>query len=199
MTISFCVREENTVGKRENAAYQGFPKSCSSGLLKVRFCVIELGLFGIELSCRCAIWRFHWVGQRSRPSGLNEVSLDYFLVCSENTHGMYREKNILGCKLWWLKPLVLFWNTFTGMFLGDTLHTDRLKNMAAVGGRLFALYGHEEILKKSSSLKSLVRIGNNFTRLFLLWPFSIFVCEILIRWKTWLLWGGGEAFCTVWT
>ena len=35
--MSFYVREENTVGKRENAAYQGFPKSCSLGLLKVGF------------------------------------------------------------------------------------------------------------------------------------------------------------------
>ena len=40
------------------------------------------------------------------------------------------------------------------------------------GGGLFALYGHEEILKKSSSLKLGVRIWNNFTRLFLVWPFS---------------------------
>ena len=32
---------------------------------------------------------------------------------------------------------------------------------------LFALYGHEEIHKKSSTLKPLVRFGNNFTGMFL--------------------------------
>ena len=57
------------------------------------------------------------------------------------------------------------------------------------GGRLCALYGHEEILKKSSSLKPLFRIWNNFTRLFLVWPFSKTVCEILIHQKTWPPWG----------
>ena len=37
---------------------------------------------------------------------------------------------------------------------------------------LLALYRHEEeILKKSSSLKPLVRIWNNFTVMFLVWPF----------------------------
>ena len=35
---------------------------------------------------------------------------------------------------------------------------------------LFALYGHEEILKKCSSLKLLVRYWNNFTEMFLEWP-----------------------------
>ena len=37
ITMSFYVREENTIGKRENAACQGFPKSCSLVLLKVGF------------------------------------------------------------------------------------------------------------------------------------------------------------------
>ena len=37
---------------------------------------------------------------------------------------------------------------------------------------LLALYGHEEILKKSSSPKPLVRFWNNFTGTFLGWPFS---------------------------
>ena len=142
-----------------------------------------------------------------------------------------------------LKPLFLIGNNFTGIFLGGPFskivceknmaavgvgrivpwvalfknclrNFDPLKNMAAMGGRLFALYGHEEILQKSSSLKSLVLIGNNFTGiflggpfskivcekntwprwgwggLFLGWPFSKIVCEILIRPKTWPSWGG---------
>ena len=37
ITMSFYVRVENTIGKRENAACQGFPKSCSLVLLKVGF------------------------------------------------------------------------------------------------------------------------------------------------------------------
>ena len=37
---------------------------------------------------------------------------------------------------------------------------------------LLALYGHEEILKKSCSLKLRVRFWNNFTGMFLWWPFS---------------------------
>ena len=36
----------------------------------------------------------------------------------------------------------------------------------------FALYGHEEILKKSSSQKPLIRIWNNFTRLFVVTLFK---------------------------
>ena len=43
---------------------------------------------------------------------------------------------------------------------------------------LLALYGHEEILKKSSSPKLLVRFWNNFAGMFLGWPFSKVVCEI---------------------
>ena len=47
---------------------------------------------------------------------------------------------------------------------------------------LLALYGHEEeIHKKSSSLKPLVRFSNNFTGMFLGWPFSNIVREIMIR------------------
>ena len=46
---------------------------------------------------------------------------------------------------------------------------------------LLALYGHEEIIKKSSSLKPQVRFWNNFTGMFFGWPFSKVVCEILIR------------------
>ena len=45
---------------------------------------------------------------------------------------------------------------------------------------LFALYWHEEILKKSS-LRPLVRFWNNFTEMFLEWPFSKSVSEIFIR------------------
>ena len=103
----------------------------------------------------------------------------------------------------------LFWNRWSDFeiisqdcSLGDPLQNclrnfDPLKNMAAVGVRLHALYGHEEILKKSSSPKLLVRICNNFTRLFLVWPFSKFVHEYLIRRKIWPPWE--EAFFTVWT
>ena len=46
---------------------------------------------------------------------------------------------------------------------------------------LVALYGHKEILKKSSSPKLLVRFWNNFAGMFLEWPFSKIVGEILIR------------------
>ena len=60
------------------------------------------------------------------------------------------------------------------------------------GGRLFVLYGHEEVLWKSFSLKPLVRFWNNFTGLFIVWPFSKIVFEILIRRKTWPPWGWGS-------
>ena len=46
---------------------------------------------------------------------------------------------------------------------------------------LLALYGYEEILKKSSSPKPLVRFWNNFTGMLLVWPFSKIVCKILIH------------------
>ena len=45
---------------------------------------------------------------------------------------------------------------------------DPSKNMAAVA---FALYGLIKILQNSSPLKLLVRFWNNFTELFLSWPF----------------------------
>ena len=45
---------------------------------------------------------------------------------------------------------------------------------------LLALYGHEEILKNSSSLTPQVRFWNNFTGMFLGWSFSKIVHEILI-------------------
>ena len=61
---------------------------------------------------------------------------------------------------------------------------------------LLALYEHEEVLKKSSSPKPLVRFWNNFTGMFLGWLFSKFVREILICQKTWLWWIG--ASCTIW-
>ena len=60
---------------------------------------------------------------------------------------------------------------------------------------LLALYRNEGILKKSSSLKPLVRFWNNFTELFLGWPFSKIVREILIGEETWLWWMG--ATCTI--
>ena len=46
--------------------------------------------------------------------------------------------------------------------------------------------------KKSSSVKPLVWFWNNFTGMFLGWHFSKIVREILIRWKTWLPWRGGD-------
>ena len=60
---------------------------------------------------------------------------------------------------------------------------------------LLALKGNEEILKKFSSLKPLVRFWNNFSGMFLGWPFSKSVCEILIGQETWLWWMG--ATCTI--
>ena len=70
----------------------------------------------------------------------------------------------------------------------------RQKTWPPWGGGLFVLYGHEEILKKSSSLKTLVRFGNNFTGMFLGWPFSKSVCKILIGRKHGRRVGGD--FCT---
>ena len=46
---------------------------------------------------------------------------------------------------------------------------------------LFALYRHEEILKKSFSQNSPFQFWNNFTGMFLGWPSTKSVCEILIR------------------
>ena len=73
--------------------------------------------------------------------------------------------------------------------------------MADVGGEggkdFFALYGHEEILKKKSCPKPLVRIWNNFTSLFLVWSFLNSVREYMICRKIWPTWVG--AFFTVWT
>ena len=51
---------------------------------------------------------------------------------------------------------------------------------------LFALYGHEGILKKSSSLKLLVIFWNNILGTFPWWAFLNIFCEIFIRQKTWL-------------
>ena len=80
--------------------------------------------------------------------------------------------------------------------LNDPMWAWSVEKHGCHGGRLFALYRHEEILKKkSSSLKPLVLFGNNFTGLFLGWPFSKIVCEILIHLKTWPPWGR-ETCCT---
>ena len=53
-----------------------------------------------------------------------------------------------------LKPLVRFWNNFTGLFLGGPFSkivceilVRRKTWPPGAWGRLFALYGHEEILK----------------------------------------------------
>ena len=60
---------------------------------------------------------------------------------------------------------------------------------------LLALYRNEGILKKSSSLKPMVRFWNNFTELLLGWPFLKIVREILIDQETWLWWM--RATCTI--
>ena len=60
---------------------------------------------------------------------------------------------------------------------------------------LLALYRNEGILKKSSSLKPIVRFWNNFTELLLGWPFLKIVREILIDEETWLWWM--RATCTI--
>ena len=64
--------------------------------------------------------------------------------------------------------------------------------MAAVGGCFFYCMDFWEILQNSCPRKRLVRYWNNFTGLFLGWPFSKIVHEILIRRKTWPRWGGGD-------
>ena len=53
---------------------------------------------------------------------------------------------------------------------------------------LFALYGHEEILKKLFSPKSLVRFWNNFTGMFLGWPFQKLFAKFWSAYK----YGSGE-------
>ena len=60
---------------------------------------------------------------------------------------------------------------------------------------LLALYRNEGILKKSSSLKPMVRFWNNFTELLLGWPFLKIVRKILIDEETWLWWM--RATCTI--
>ena len=55
------------------------------------------------------------------------------------------------------------------------------------GEGLLALYGHEEILRNSSSLRPLIRSWNNFTEMFLGWHFSKkYLCEFFIYQETWL-------------
>ena len=60
---------------------------------------------------------------------------------------------------------------------------------------LLALYRNEGILKKSSSVKPMVRFWNNFTELLLGWPFLKIVREILNDEETWLWWM--RATCTI--
>ena len=84
------------------------------------------------------------------------------------------------------KPLVRFWNNFTGMFLAWPFSKIfckiwSLHKLGSGEWGLFALYGHEEILKKSCSPKPQVQFWNNFTGMFLWWPFSKIVWKILIR------------------
>ena len=83
------------------------------------------------------------------------------------------------------KLLVRFWNNFTGMFLGWPFSKIFAKFWSVYkygSGEwgLFALYGHEEILEKLFSLKLLVRFWNNFTGMFIGWPFSKTDCKIVI-------------------
>ena len=71
---------------------------------------------------------------------------------------------------------VRFWNNFTGMFLWWPFSKMFAKfwsvhKHGSGEWGLLAPYGHEGILKKSSP-KLLVRFWNNFTGMFLGWPFQ---------------------------
>ena len=102
---------------------------------------------------------------------------------------------------------LLLWNRWSdfeiisqGCSLGDPFQNSfvkfwSIKKCGPGEWGLLALYRNEGILKKSSSLKPLVRFWNNFTELFLGWPFSKIVREILIGEETWLWWMG--ATCTI--
>ena len=57
------------------------------------------------------------------------------------------------------------------------------------GGRFFHCVDFREILQNYSTLELLVRFWNNFTGLFLGWPISKSVRQVLIRLKTWPPWG----------
>ena len=74
------------------------------------------------------------------------------------------QKKILNVPLNWDRVRIVTWVTF---FKNCLQNFDPSKNMVAIGGRgrPFALYGHEENLETSSP-KQLVRIWNNFRRLF---------------------------------
>ena len=79
---------------------------------------------------------------------------------------------------------LLLWNRWSdfeiisqGCSLGDPFQNSfvkfwSIKKCGPGEWGLLALYRNEGILKKSSSLKLLVRFWNNFTELFLGWPFS---------------------------
>ena len=67
---------------------------------------------------------------------------------------------------------------------------DSIKNSGCHGNEI-------EFFKQSSPLKPLVWLWNNFTGMFLGWPFSKNVHEILISPKIWLWWIG--ASCTIGT
>ena len=102
---------------------------------------------------------------------------------------------------------LLLWNRWSdfeiishGCSLGDPFQNSfvkfwSIKKCGPGEWGLLALYRNEGILKKSSSLKPMVRFWNNFTELFLGWPFSKIVREILIGEETWLWWMG--ASCTI--
>ena len=92
---------------------------------------------------------------------------------------------------------LLHWSDFRPFLRNCLRNFDLLKNMALVNGGFLHYTWHEEIPKKSSFLKLLVRFWNNFTGIFLGRPFSKIVGKILIRPLTWLWWMG--ASCSIWT
>ena len=72
------------------------------------------------------------------------------------------------------KPLVRFWNNLQKCYSSDLSQKLLAKFWFVIehGSSewgLLSLYGHEQVLKKS--LKLLVRFWNNFTEMFLRWPF----------------------------
>ena len=72
-------------------------------------------------------------------------------------------------------------------------------NMALVNWG-FLHYTHvKKFLKKSSSLRPLVRFWKKFTDMFLGWPFWKIVWEILIHQQTWLWWMGASCTIRTWS
>ena len=90
-----------------------------------------------------------------------------------------------------LKPLVRFWNNFTGLFLGWPF--SKIVRKILIRGKTWLPWGEDfslcRLQRNSSPLKPLVRFWNNFTGLFLGWPFLKSVRKIMMHWKTWPPWG----------